>query len=502
MKKILLGIAAVALLLTSCSKDFLNTEPSGSGITQNQYDRIHTSFDANVNGIYEFFLTPLSKDHAIFGQKGIDIHTDLAVGDMALRGRNYGWFWDAASMQEVGTYSGFGGWMWISYYYSMIKNCNMVLVKRDPNVNYADQAALTELQQSSAYSFGQALAMRGFAYFWLVNYFGKQYGVSGQAPDINAPAVPIYVETDPAGVPHNISTAAEVYQRAENDLLEARAYLKGFERTNKTVVDTNVVSCMLAYLYLQRGCFNNDNTDLTEAAKYANSVIASGAYPVLPLREVLKNGFNDIRTASWIWGYDVTIETTTALASFFGQMDVFTYSYAFAGDYKAIDDALYAQIPSSDIRRRWFQDRDSNSLVNQNYPLAPMQKFYSSNRVPGGDRIWTNDLVFMRIEEMYLVAAEAQSQLGATTEAVATLQTLVNQRDTAMTIDAANFSNQLIYNWRVEMWGEGRSMLMRKRMNYSTPRGQNHLIGVGQGIDPQRLYYRMPSSETEYNTNI
>ena len=47
-------------------------------------------------------------------------------------------------------------------------------------------------------------------------------------------------------------------------------------------------------------------------------------------------GFNDVYTPGWMWGIDLTSDTGLGLVSWWGQMDVFTYSYAWAGDAKAI----------------------------------------------------------------------------------------------------------------------------------------------------------------------
>lgn len=501
-KQLLTLVVAAAMLFSSCSSNFLELNPSGGTVIQEQYDEAYTAFDANVLGIYSLMI--LYGNHDLFGQKCIDLHTDLGVGDVALRGRNYGWFETAAFMSEFG-YSSFGSYMWTSYYYKIIKNCNVILAHRTDeayaNVDFTHHDNLTDVEENAAFAFGQALAMRGFCYFWLANYFGEQWG-KGQtsANDLNAICVPIYTEETEIGVPQPPSSAEQVYQQAENDLLLAVDYLKGFGRTSKTYVDETVAKCWLAYLYLTRGYFHNE--DFENAYKYAKEVIDGGEYRLLPYSEVLSNGFNSVSSKNWIWAVDVTNETATGLGSFFGQVDVFTYSYAMAGDYKACDDALYALIPESDIRKQWFQDTDTNSQYNRVFALAPMQKFYDSKRIIGGDRVWTNDIVFMRLEEMYLVAAEAANEMGNADEAANLLNELVAERDPETTVSAENFVDQLIYNWRVELWGEGRSYLTRKRMGLTIARGTNHFQGAGQGTAYTMFYYNIPAAESEYNYNF
>lgn len=501
-KQLLTLVVAAAMIFSSCSSNFLDLQPSGGTIIQDQYDSAYTAFDANVLGIYSLMIRYANHDE--FGQKGIDLHTDLGVGDVALRGRNYGWFETAAFMSEFG-YSSFGSYMWASYYYKIIKNCNVILAQRlsekYEGVDFTDHDNLEETELNASYAFGQALAMRGFCYFWLANYFGEQWG-KGQttAFDLNAICVPIYTEETEIGVPQPPSTAEQVYQQAENDLLLAIEYLDGFERLSKTYVNADIAKGWLAYLYLTRGYFHNE--DFAEAYALANEIIESNNYQLLPYNEVLSNGFNNVASKNWMWAVDVTTETATGLGSLFGQIDIFTYSYAMAGDYKACDDALYALIPETDIRKQWFQDVDTNSQYNKVFALAPMQKFYDPKRIVGGDRQWLNDICFLRIEEMYLVAAEAANEMGNTSDAVDKLGELVAQRDQSAEISEANFHDQLIYNWRLELWGEGRSYLTRKRMGLTIARGTNHFQGAGQGTAYTMFYYNIPAAESEYNYNF
>ena len=107
----------------------------------------------------------------------------------------------------------------------------------------------------------------------------------------------------------------------------------------------------------------------------------------------------------------MTRENTTALASFWGHMDIHTYSYAAAGGILGIDKKLYEEIPETDIRRKWFN-------TNSGYNYCPENKFYhgtmdsrhdpiKTGTLNGVDRNWLNDVVYMRIEEAFLLAAEA-----------------------------------------------------------------------------------------------
>ena len=222
---------------------------------------------------------------------------------------------------------------------------------------------------------------------------------------------------------------------------------------------------------------------------------------------ILNNGFNSVNDKSWMWGLDVTRENTTQLASFWGQMDIHTYSYASAGGILGIDQKLYAEIPATDVRRKWF---------NPSIRYAPENKFFDPDKynpyimgsMDGVDRNWLNDIVYMRIEEAYLLAAEAAYRLGNETEAREILAKLLDERDpevaTQLRAGAGDINNQLYYNWRVELWGEGRALMTFKRFEGDKKRGNNHYIkqGADWSYTMTEMTFDTPYSEYSYNQSL
>src|SRR5660397_298778 len=88
-----------------------------------------------------------------------------------------------------------------------------------------------------------------------------------------------------------------------------------------------------------------------------------------------RQGFNDVNTAGWMWGVDITSDIGIGLDSWWGQMDYFSYSYAGYGDYKAIDSGLYAQIPDGDVRKNQFYQNSGSASY-----LQPWFKFFDESR--------------------------------------------------------------------------------------------------------------------------
>ena len=238
--------------------------------------------------------------------------------------------------------------------------------------------------------------------------------------------------------------------------------------------------------------------------------------------ELLTNGFNSVKNKSWMWGNEVTVETSGGLKSWFGQVDIHSYSYAWAGDTKVIDADLYSALDDWDKRKLWFND----GIANKTYKLCPDKKFFSadnpySTHEDDIDREWLSDDIFMRYESMYLIAAEAALRLNNLSESAGYLKEITSRRINHDDPDAANdyakfeaklsneadLTNAVILNWRIEMWGEGYSMQMLRRLAKKWALGKNHINRSDKEVDvtgsEMELYQvQMPTSEARYNPNI
>ena len=269
----------------------------------------------------------------------------------------------------------------------------------------------------------------------------------------------------------------------------------------------------LAYSYLNKG-------EYAKALEIAKELIDNTDAIILPNKEVLTNGFNNVDSKNWIWGQDVTIETTTALASFFGQCDIYSYSYASAGDVKGIDNKLLAKITDLgwDIREFWWGNYYRlDTEDNEMYQYAPDGKFFSAKSDElQGDRDWLSDNVFMRIETAYLIAAEAAYRENNYPLAIEYLTKVTDERVKegqeaayaaykATLIDSKVLEDAIYYNWRVELWGEGYGLQTFRRRNVTVEIGDNHLRSNKDPLNPntERVFtYEIPSSEMNYNPYI
>ena len=304
---------------------------------------------------------------------------------------------------------------------------------------------------------------------------------------------------EPIGTNLPKSTADEVYTQIEKDLTEAISLLNGFSRSTKNQVNQDIAKAILAYALAAKGGRDGEVATLTQ------QVISSGNYTMLAESEVVAapggiNGFNDVNTPSWMWGVDLTPTIGLGLVSWWGQVDSYSYSYAWVGDYKAIDKALYDQIPANDVRKAQFFGNAASGRY-----LQPLFKFRATDVIGGTSTTTVADYVFMRIEEMYLLNAEANARAGNAGAARTSLKALVSRRvPDASFIDGlsgAQLLNQIYLQTRIELWGEGKSFLAMKRNKATTTRGTNHLSFVGEAIpyNDERMQFEIPLDEIQNN---
>jgi starch-binding outer membrane protein, SusD/RagB family len=155
---------------------------------------------------------------------------------------------------------------------------------------------------------------------------------------------------------------------------------------------------------------------------------------------------------------------------------------------KAINSLLYNQISPTDVRAKmWVKaPTAANTLVPPGGVRVPyhVQKF----RLPANPSTSTmGDIPYMRAAEMFLIEAEALARQGKDNEASKVLFDLVSKRDAAYVQSAktgAALIEEIIFNRRIELWGEGFRFTDLKRLNQPLNRnGANHNPAVAVVFD-------------------
>ncbi len=480
----------LAVGMLSCSDDFLESESTELISTDRMAEMGPYNaeiFNGTIRGLYTLMYQTgtggSDLDHNDFGQKGYDIFSDMLCGDMVLGGYNYGWYKNLANLSSPIDYRDNDNYKAWRYYYRIIRATNTIIDGLGGN----DAVLETD---DAKWQMGQAKTMRAYSYFYLANLYAEEYNPT-------TPILPLYTSLKDKDMP--LSTGAEVWARIKSDLEASATLLVGYSREGLNGVNEDVANGLLAYTYLTMG-------EYADAATTAQKLIDK--YAVIPANLAVYNGDNkrnafsyiDGDGADWIWGMDLTLDQGLDLVSWWGQVDIFTYSYAWAGDPKTMDAGLYASIPATDVRKGQFIDPWGEDL---NYPG---NKFYSDGRNIGGQREVTSDYVYMRVEEMVLIKAEAEAFDNKDVDAQTTLLALVSERDTDYAfisgLTGQALKDEIYHQWRMEMWGEGKSYLAMKR-NKATIVREGHIeYNIAIPYNDDRLTLDIPYQEIQDNPNV
>lgn len=498
-------MAAALVSFASCSEDFLNRETDGGYKTPEQMEKAAQWNPKILLGETQGVTTSLtrwtaggSSSQGDFGQKSIDIATDIISHDMVMsRGSNYGYFADEAEGTAIGRKGDRTSTTWYTYY-RVIDACNLTFKTVGSDEDEPTNA------QNRLY-FAQAKTARAYAYLQLETLYAGDYQT-----DKDKKVLPIYrAQSDESAAPQ---TNAKVYEQIHFDLDGAIAAFKSANEAgavSKTLDQPTIAVAytLKAYAYLQTGNY-------AEAKTYADLAIQTSGKTILS-GENLYFGFNTVNNNNWMWGLEVTADNTAALPTFWGMMDIYTYSYAAAGDFKVINSDLFNQIPETDARRAWFTESPYyNAYVGKPAAilfLLPSGKFYSdrSHEIMG-DMSWESDIHFMRIEECYLIAAEAEARQGNLTSACTYLKAILDNRDEVKAAAISSMNQQqlldeIFFEWRVEMWGEGKSLMTFKRFKKNIETTADNDYFNEQGTIPynsDKLIFKIPNQEFQYNPNM
>ena len=477
------------LAAVGCGEEFLETQPTRF-LTQEQ--AIEASehnpdvVSGSIAGIYTQMFTPgtggTSTSHEDFGQKAYDIYSDMLSSDMVLSKSAYGWYMRLVQYQPTQDFTFNANYRVWRYYYRIIRSANLVIASLGGN-------DIVPESDMNKHLLGQAKTMRAYGYFYLTQFLQRDYDPSEEI-------LPIY---DSPEVPNQgKSTAQDVFDLIIKDLTDAISLLEGFNRTAKNAADLNVAKGLLAYARAAIG-------DYTEVKMLTDQIIMSGTYTLTNKMQALSSGFNDVKAPGWMWGADITADNGLSLISWWGQIDIYSFSYAYFQEPKAIDQALYDEIRANDVRKKWFLNAPGNV-----YHLVPNGKFYTPDRELGTQRQILTDYVYMRVAEMYLLNAEACMKTGDEAGARIRLKELLKERLPANEISyvdnlsGPDLLDEIYLQTRIELWGEGKTYLAMKRLDRSTRRGENHLYNVGETLqsDDPKLTFLIPQLEIQNNILI
>lgn len=462
-----LFIAALSLLMFSCSEDYLDTVPSDQVSATSAFTTTSNAMQA-LNGIHRMMYRQHNSRQDQSGEGSMNIYRDMLGEDLVMTASGNGWYnniYKWVDHRSETASSNYAPWY---LYYRIIANANMIINNIDNAVGAQEEKDIIK---------GEALIYRAWGHFNLVQLYGKRYVAGSGNSQLG---VPVMITNNTEGQPRN--TVEEVYTAVIADLTEAISLLGSYDRPNNSHMNIDVARGVRARVALVM-------QDWPTAASMAAQ--ARAEYDLMTTAEYTA-GFNDYTNGEWMWGSTVIPDQTTYFYSYFAYMSRNFSSTNIRGNPKAINSLLYNDpvFTETDVRKANFDPTGLHTDLG--LPSNFTRKPYTSQKyIAAGQADSRGDVVYMRAAEMYLIEAEAYARMGGhDTEALAALNFLREARET----EAANYVastntgqaliDEIMLNRRLELWGEGFRFTDLKRLNLPLNRnGANHQVALCTVLD-------------------
>lgn len=556
MIKNIIAVILSAFLLTACLEETFPT----SVITEEQLAMSSNALAA-LNRASAAALNSYGSDYGNYGYPGIMVWRDAMLADIPIYASDYDYHSWYASCKYLGNFNTQTDW-W-SLFYKVVLNANLFISAAEGNE-----------EVSVIRNYGNALVYRAFAYMDLARMYEFHktgYPVlddEATRRGIYGLTVPIYSEktTEKDGENNPRAPFYQMYRFILTDLNKAEEYLAGYEASSVNEADATIVYGLKARFWLELASrFNSDlsasaASDLQTMLENENNFPEYDKLGVKTAKDCYANaltyaekamaghtpitksewynpttGFNTA-ISSWIFGMVVgTEDVQGSWKSYTGNLSPET-TYGTANSlysgFRMIDASLYKKIGDGDWRKlTWIAPGDAkktsayskyadHTLLDETEfaecPALTNLKFHPGsgcrdNYLEGN----VVDIPFMRVEEMYLIAAEAKAYTEGLSAGVNALKSFVNTyryEDGSYSPSISTYSDfftEILTQRRIEFWGEGIVYFDYRRMNKAVIKGysgSNHDISYQinslEGYCCPWTTIYITSSEYQYNHGL
>lgn len=443
-------ILACSTMMVSCDS-WLEVKPYDK-ISEGELQKSEEGYQKMLNGIY----IDLNSD-ALYGQSLSVEMIEVMGGAYAIGTDNSVW----GNYKDLSNYQ-YGTEYWRNRLdqtwnkaYALILNCNKILENIDQNQDLFTGGNYYAVK-------GEALALRAMLHFDMLRLFGPVY-----AKDSDKKAIPYYNKQ--TNSPEPILTAKEVAEKVVADLEEARILLandpvktegtlmsgsqdgtSNFMRYRALRLNFYAVEALLARVNLYMG-------NKTEAFKYATDVIKTadqGIFPFVDKSLVIGSPADPDRIFSSEVLFALTNTSRSKIHKNFYDPSRLP-NYVFRMDNNLMSNIVYGGAATTGGYQDDYRYRANWIATGSN------RYFYKYSDMVANGSIQNTMIPMIRLGEMFLIAAESQSDNLANgvqyvnalrrNRGVANLQTLT--------------PDLLKYEYIRELYGEGQLFYLYKRLN-------------------------------------
>lgn len=459
------------MIVTSCKKELLNTEPKTSISEENAFDT-PARIQGQINGLYDGVKIGnfLGSRYLIYNDiRGEEFINRLTNGVTGLQTWSFN---ITSSTNEVEN-------LWAAGY-AAINRINVFLQGLEDNASKIDASLL------KAYK-AEAKFLRGLTYFSLVTIYARPYTLNNGT----SPGLPLRLKAEKNIENNDLarSSVKEVYQQVLADLNEAENNLPNSYATanlNVTRAHKNSAIALKTRIYLSMGLYNDV---ITEAQKIVSNVAPYQATNGVlhKLEGNVLTPFVNYTTTESIFSLPMTAGdppgVQNQLAYYFNKPGVGNGEY-FLNTQGILADTSWK---STDARKVNFIVVDgANSYLKKFNAPAPFTDF-----VP-----------ILRYAEILLNYAEAAAKTGDLTKSADLLKAVRNRSDASYVFSSAAIDTQdelvktILIERRIELLGEGFRSMDLLRLGMPIP-----AKGSVNAVQPSQSEYIWPIPNGEMLTN-
>lgn len=354
--------------------------------------------------------------------------------------------------------------VWASSYVS-IQHANFMIEK----IGKMDKSELTpaELKELNQYK-GEAHFLRAFCYSILAEKYCQAYDPATAETTYGAPIVDEYAPTSDQSKYPGRSTLAQTYKKILDELDSAKVYVTRNPAPDSQYLTTDAVKGLRARVLLYM-------KDYKAAADQAAEIISTNKYQLI----------DDATKFISMWTNDNGNES---IMQFYASMENEELPSSSSYGYLSVNNGVYTSmyIPTKESIAKYDQANDIRFkayFANPELDLSgvKVKNVYTCNKFPGNPKLTNgepnniNCPKFLRIAEMYLIAAEGYGEAGDLVNASKYLNDLKTKRIKGY--QAKNFASKTellteLRNERFrELYAEGFRMVDLKRWNMDLDRG-------------------------------
>lgn len=503
----LLAFAATSVTFTGCIDEAEMT----NGATTEQVSTNENAISAFVMAVPANMLSVWDSGQGYSWGYGGLIHVrDMQTEDMVCNdgGSEYNWFMQWSQNTQSGRGYRNMQFLW-NISYEVINAINSVIASVDSTTT--NEALRGYLGVAHAY---RAMMYLDLAreYEWLPNDVTEPESPEGNP--IEGLTVPIVREgmTEDEQRSNPRATKEDMVAFILEDLAKAEEMIPDFTTADKTLPHLDCVYGLYARLYMW-------TEDYANAEKYARMAINESSSTPISEAEALNTstGFNTITQFMWGGQYTESGLEHSLLNWTSWMSNECEYGYAAVAPI-FIDKNMYDRLSDTDWRKLMWKAPAGSALDGQNTYCddaigAGLGDYASLKFRPGSGNTAEYSIgsatayPLMRIEEMYFIEAEAAAHQDAARGKQLVENFMTTYRDPNYTCSVSSTDDvveEIVFQKRIELWGEGQTFFDIKRLNYSVTRGyegSNHITSEWFNTNGRPGWLNWQITQQEENGN-